>query len=834
MHPTYETVKDVVLPMMKAYEAGTLESFVPSSAGSQIIGGASGALDHEKNAFFDQEYIPKTALTGWNAKAADDAIRKENMEYPPWRDKRGVAAKQTGVGGGPETYAIFKGNEPREPYFRGYPARTDPLGPQNYENGVAGKLLTGSFIAGPHRWEGGYLRYGEAAWRNFLRAYTYLEDIPHGQLLQRMSVETIKSVNRLATTPEPGATASIFRGLGNLFRGEPAKPGELRNGKQVSRFETFSPTEVETIEKAGITVHSIPLPTGNVQGWLEYPAADQVPARLEKLVDNLKHNLGTDTPDVEGAVAQFQKGLVALHPFGDGNGRTSRLVANRVLEEFNLPPVIFENQDKDLVSTDEQWRTEVARGIERSKNIINATKDTGRYAWDEYARPAVASYAANGPEPTRKSMDHRITIDGLPFDLGKDGLLYSPTGRPHIVLGNEVIPMGQLDFYVMARRLNSMTTENHHKFLDAVTSETRKAYAKADSGMVADVPLIVASETAAAAADMNFATRPHPKLAALLTTITNPELADPNLLLTRYGLSNTSLPTDTISQYTQRDLEYKMLYDGLSANGLNEHAETVMAQRRTLFDIAKKKLTRAIEKLTPTPESPQGFTYHYERMMYEYSPLRHATLDEAIAKDGDEDIIVFRGAYAIEGLVGMAPNNDPRQPSAREVSEFRAEKGAVPNLNRSLQQITSGAVGSEMICITTDLRLLHGAFADQTKQHDISLASLPGFLTKGVMMLVGDELKIDSFGKIEAPIIKVKPVKQDPSLLDVELKRAVFVLKVPKKDLIPAHNTIGTRSAYNTEQEVEGLNKFGYGQVITAFPRAKLGLISSPEKKPAP
>lgn len=241
-----DQVANTVLALMRAYESGELATFkFDSQVG--LISGVDGALEKERNVFHDHEYIDAKTLTGWNADAVDKRIRLENNTYLSSTDTwafKGAGLPQDGQRVTPSSYAAFKAS----PYdgrriFKGYPERKDPLGPENYENGLAGQVLTGTFISGTHRTAGSYLRYGEAAWRNFLRAYTYLEDIPRGTFLSRLGTSVIKQVNALATTPEPGASASVFRAFGNVFRGEPAKPGELRNGKQVSRFETFTEKE---------------------------------------------------------------------------------------------------------------------------------------------------------------------------------------------------------------------------------------------------------------------------------------------------------------------------------------------------------------------------------------------------------------------------------------------------------------------------------------------------------------------------------------------------------------------------------------------------------------
>lgn len=44
------------------------------------------------------------------------------------------------------------------------------------------------------------------------------------------------------------------------------------------------------------------------------------------------------------AIAHYQ--LVKIHPFVDGNGRTSRLLMNTILMKYGFPPVVIQKQQR--------------------------------------------------------------------------------------------------------------------------------------------------------------------------------------------------------------------------------------------------------------------------------------------------------------------------------------------------------------------------------------------------------------------------------------------------------------------------------------------------------
>lgn len=62
-------------------------------------------------------------------------------------------------------------------------------------------------------------------------------------------------------------------------------------------------------------------------------------------------------------VADFVRDLVAIHPFINGNGRTTRLFANYLLTREGLPPMRLADPDLDLYSSPEAWREHVRLSV---------------------------------------------------------------------------------------------------------------------------------------------------------------------------------------------------------------------------------------------------------------------------------------------------------------------------------------------------------------------------------------------------------------------------------------------------------------------------------------
>lgn len=72
-----------------------------------------------------------------------------------------------------------------------------------------------------------------------------------------------------------------------------------------------------------------------------FPSPAEVPARMGDLAAWLDR--APDTPDT---AFEAHRGLVEIHPFNDGNGRTARLLMNLVLLRGGYPPVAVRPQDR--------------------------------------------------------------------------------------------------------------------------------------------------------------------------------------------------------------------------------------------------------------------------------------------------------------------------------------------------------------------------------------------------------------------------------------------------------------------------------------------------------
>lgn len=88
--------------------------------------------------------------------------------------------------------------------------------------------------------------------------------------------------------------------------------------------------------------NSVRLDNGEI---FEYASPQEVPMQMGDLMDWLREGFEKQMLPIELA-AMFHYRFVRIHPFDDGNGRLSRLLANYVLLKHSLPPVVVKTDDK--------------------------------------------------------------------------------------------------------------------------------------------------------------------------------------------------------------------------------------------------------------------------------------------------------------------------------------------------------------------------------------------------------------------------------------------------------------------------------------------------------
>lgn len=75
------------------------------------------------------------------------------------------------------------------------------------------------------------------------------------------------------------------------------------------------------------------------------PKPQEVQVMMMNFVDWLNSKSALELHPVKlAAIAHYK--LVHIHPFTDGNGRTSRLLMNTILMKYGFPPVVIQKQQR--------------------------------------------------------------------------------------------------------------------------------------------------------------------------------------------------------------------------------------------------------------------------------------------------------------------------------------------------------------------------------------------------------------------------------------------------------------------------------------------------------
>lgn len=122
------------------------------------------------------------------------------------------------------------------------------------------------------------------------------------------------------------------------------------NNTMLDRVGSITLNDILTIHKK-VLGYVDPMEAGVLRdtqvyvGEFKPPAAADVPSLMEDFVEWLNNEDTLKLHPVEYAALAHYK-LVVIHPFYDGNGRTSRLLMNLILMQAGFPPVTIKVQDR--------------------------------------------------------------------------------------------------------------------------------------------------------------------------------------------------------------------------------------------------------------------------------------------------------------------------------------------------------------------------------------------------------------------------------------------------------------------------------------------------------
>jgi len=116
-------------------------------------------------------------------------------------------------------------------------------------------------------------------------------------------------------------------------------------------WRQYDDKQIENVKSYGASFVG-PSIGGKTYGKTLFRPAEKIDEDLKQLTDYVKAGLRNKdrmTNDEKWKLAaHFKQTFIAIHPYMDGNGRVSRLVTDRLLEEMNLPKPKWEDNSYSL------------------------------------------------------------------------------------------------------------------------------------------------------------------------------------------------------------------------------------------------------------------------------------------------------------------------------------------------------------------------------------------------------------------------------------------------------------------------------------------------------
>jgi hypothetical protein len=700
----------------------------------------------------------------------------------------------------------------------------------SHTNGCVGQIIAGTFIAGESRSSNDFSHAcGDEVWENYLRAWTMLDEIPRGEFFQRVGPDLLSKIHELVQINETEKTSYLGRLMASFSKPRETSPGQFRQDDTFSQLLSLTKEEIQRVEEAGLKFqryNPLGLSPQSNSGHIQYPAASTVADQVTKILLDFRESVSKPDAAPVALAAKLYHDLSALHPFEDSNQRTAQLLMNRLLTEAGYPPAILSHADKSLLLSKDRWNAEVMEGIAHTKRYLDKTR---LFHMDSLlAREGIKV-------PHHKSSDH-IVLGGAPFQRGTDGFLYDVTGRPHLVMDNELKPLAQLEYYYLVRRFIGMPEDEAESQLIQFTRGNLDLIKQAQNNALPP-EFRLESDLSAREADSHHTIRGDSPITHRIAELLDLQYVDLTQAL-KISTGNGTDASSLLSKYTQLDLEYWTMEQALQAASRAPEAEAVHTQRRALFKEARAQLEHIFQAPLPLPGETHGFAYRYEEIMYQASPLQYDTLDDAIKALGDDNATIWRGDYGFSRILGMSPNNDPRQTPVRQHTEEKFKEHIVPHILQDLKALEKTGAGSRYLSHTSDLSLLTQRFGEKHKTQVLKLDTLPAPAAYGIRTFLGKTNVADSAGApgategVLGESLDLKWTTGPDNTLKVTAGRRAFELKVPKASLLPGIVSLSSTHPYTHEQELHGLEKVGPLQIYNHYSVNELKQRVAPVKDP--
>lgn len=567
--------------------------------------------------------------------------------------------------------------------------------------------------------------FGTDNYKAFVQARDYINSIAEGRLT--LSPELIKQVHlRSAENLEKDLSP-----LQKIFSFWFVKPGEYKKRNNRGEDPLFNPlTEEQFIVLKGnpyTKFVELPWPLSREnkrRGYIIYGNKNNVEKDIQDLcnwANDLIPGIKTGKVDPIRLAAEFQWRYVSIHPMVDGNGRTSMLLANRILEEADLPPIMMTFEGYDIYYSPKVWAEKVRTSVLDFEKMIDEpqfkayidkeTPNLFRTNFVDGPRLALTAKSYRGADKKQKlnKMNEKfedrwklikrelfaateadeVVIGKQRFVAMQDGFFYNKHGIPHAihieqVNGEKVAKLYPLTeqtalLYSMGgkvvdkrffhRGMNDFMKQHFReffKFMKEYRDNVKENPTLADNVEIVDYSIIQE-------ANKKGEVYLHEWQLPLLKESLNIKDENPYAVLAQtrgyqtlfeksFHFGDQTKLHEVLAQYQTMDLKYYKYQEFAEKRNLSEEVQVIVESRRKLFEAAKSILGGKVQELqkalTETPEKfPSTQEWNFFMEYYKNSPMKYGSFEEYRKSSDADSITLIRADQGLSRYIGFLSNS---------------------------------------------------------------------------------------------------------------------------------------------------------------------------------
>ena len=557
--------------------------------------------------------------------------------------------------------------------------------------------------------------YGVANYKAFKEAWDLLERIPKGEF--RLTTDLLMKVHTVSSKGITGflKTPWIEKLIPDGYL--PDRPGVLKKRGSFGRDPLFSPISDEQVailranpwlgtfrgQHGFLELPFFSKPNAR-RGIILYSSAKDTPIKLKKLeeyYDQMAAKVRKGELDPVELAAELQLAIVSIHPSIDGNGRLSRLIMDRVLKEFDLPPPLIIDTSMDILTPKPEWVKWVREGLtlvsEKAPTMANSGQvpdlnQNGGMTDNRMKLPFQPKKGEYGVRQWGPSED-ALVIDGIPFVAMKDGFLYSSKRVPYAFDGKTLYPISDMAYLLYGyngqpARDMAKGTWGYQNTIRNISPSQKELYRKnrtmlnlIKAGKVDPKSIKLVEYDAIARANQEGRILLYPWQKPMFQRAVTIFDTDPALILARERSSETPFeswvvirqtkkkndpfsmfdyggrPFDVLAQYMKVDAQFWQ-YQKMARENFPDLEATVIASRKKMHQAARTLMAKWIERdANATAEQrallEKSVPYRAMKDLFNESPLAYKTFEEHLASGRDNEIVLLRADNLAARKIGF-------------------------------------------------------------------------------------------------------------------------------------------------------------------------------------